>query len=188
MSKSKNPLAKGTFWLGLLSIFLGILLITSPQFAILLSVSVELLIGFLFFIGGVVQFIFSFKEKGGTFWLLFLLSILFVIIGLFLIFNPLKGVLTLTVLLSIFFFVGGILKIVFAFAVSPGSRWPFVVSGIASIVIAILIWSAWPISGIWFIGFLIGVDMFLLGISQIITSFISEDETGEAKYEVETTA
>jgi len=113
------------------------------------------------------------------------LAILFIVVGLFLIFSPFKGVLTLTVLLTIFYFIGGILKIVFAFAVPAGSRWPFVVSGIASVVIAILIWSAWPISGVWFVGFLIGVDMFLSGISQIITSFISDDDSGEAKYEVE---
>jgi uncharacterized membrane protein HdeD (DUF308 family) len=51
----------------------------------------------------------------------------------------------------------------------PGSGW-LLVDGFVTMVIAAMIVSAWPISSVWAIGTLVGVSMFLSGITRLMLS------------------
>ena len=74
----------------------------------------------------------------------------------------------LTLLLIIFFLVGGICKIVASFSYRPASGWlAMLSSGIITLVLAVLIWRQWPFSGLWAVGILVGVDLLTTGISML---------------------
>ena len=87
--------------LGILMLILGFCALSMPFVAALASV---LFLGWLLIIGGVLQGIHSFGQKhwGSLFWQL-LIGILYLLIGVMLIVEPLRSLMALTLLLAIFF-------------------------------------------------------------------------------------
>lgn len=154
---------------GILFAILGTLAIAMPGIA---TLSIELIIGWLFIIAGVVQVAKLFAVKGGTNLFVTLVSaIAYLIIGILMISYPLGGVLTLTLLLTIFFIVEGIAQVIVGFDLKPMKGWGWILfSGIISLVLAYLIFSNWPGAAAWIIGLLVGVNLLFIGISQIIIS------------------
>jgi len=75
---------------------------------------------------------------------------------------------TLTLLLAFFFAISGIAKIIFALAYDPPHRGWIIFNGILSILLGILIWHQWPVSGLWVIGLFVGIDALFTGWSWII--------------------
>lgn len=157
-----------------LVIFEGILFIILGMFAIALpnifTLGIELLIGWLFLIGGCVQAFRSFKTKESPgFWPSLLVSLLSIAIGILLLVYPLGGILTLTLLLSLFFLFEGCAKIIMAFQMRQLPQWGWIlVSGIIALIIAGIIWSQWPSSAYWVIGLLVGVNMLFFGCSLLV--------------------
>jgi uncharacterized membrane protein HdeD (DUF308 family) len=75
----------------------------------------------------------------------------------------------LTLLLAAFFVVEGIWKIVSSFSYRSASGWVWVlVSGVLSLLLGLLIWNQWPVSGMWAVGVLVGVDLLSTGISMVV--------------------
>jgi uncharacterized membrane protein HdeD (DUF308 family) len=101
-----------------------------------------------------------------------LAAVLSIVLGLILIFRPLAGVLTLTMVLVAFFIVEGIASIVGAIEHRRHLRsWGWVLfSGVVDLLLAYLIWQGWPSSAGWAIGLLVGVNMLFLGLSLIMTA------------------
>jgi len=149
---------------GILFIVLGILAIALPG---IFTLGFEQLIGCLFLISGVVQGYRSFTMFGNKGWFIStLISALYIFIGILLLIYPIPGILTLTVLLTAFFLLDGIAKIVFASELLdlPNKGW-LIVSGVLSLGMALLIWLGWPSTALWVIGLLIGVNLLFFGIS-----------------------
>jgi uncharacterized membrane protein HdeD (DUF308 family) len=70
--------------------------------------------------------------------------------------------------MAIFFAVEGIWKIFASFRYRPASGWlALFASGIVALVLGLIIWRQWPISGLWAIGVLVGVNLVMTGISMI---------------------
>jgi len=149
-------------------VIIGLLAIVSPQFTVITTLGVTLFIGWLFLIGGVIQVFSSFQEKGAPFWGLLLLGILGTLVGIFLVFNPLQGIASLTMLLSILIFLNGIFHIALAFQFKGAPFWIALIGGILGILLAFIIWNNWPFSAVWVIGIIFGVNMLFSGISQIV--------------------
>jgi uncharacterized membrane protein HdeD (DUF308 family) len=158
-------------------IIFGLIAIALPG---LFTLGIELLIGWLFLIGGIVQGYQSFKGKEAIgFWSRFLSAILSIIIGILLLVYPLTGVLTLTFLLAFFFLVDGVTKIVWGIQMhSSLSRWGWLVfSGVISILLSAIIWSGWPGTAAWVIGLLVGINMLFFGFSLLsLTLSVGKDE------------
>ncbi|GAB4229465.1 MAG: HdeD family acid-resistance protein [Chlamydiales bacterium] len=92
-----------------------------------------------------------------------------ILIGIGMLIFPTIGLMTLSLLASVFFFVDGIIKIVLAFQYSFMSRWfLYLINGLIEIILAFIVWSQWPISAFWFIGILIGVNFLFVGIIEIL--------------------
>lgn len=143
---------------GIIFIILGILAIAMPKLS---TLSVELLIGWLFIIGGIVQFVrtFQFHKAGEIIWSL-ISVIVYLAAGVILLAYPLTGVLTLTLLLALFFLIEGIAKLVLSFEMRSFGNWGWLLfSGIISIILAALIWSGWPGTAAWVIGLLVGINL-----------------------------
>jgi len=75
----------------------------------------------------------------------------------------------LTLLLVVFFVVEGTGKMVSAFSYRPSSGWVWMfVSGVLSLLLALIIWNQWPVSGMWAVGVLVGVDLLSTGASMVV--------------------
>jgi uncharacterized membrane protein HdeD (DUF308 family) len=80
---------------------------------------------------------------------------------------PLAGAASLTLVLASFFVVGGVFRAIGA-GMMKFPRWGWsVFSGIVSVVLGIMLLAQMPLSSIWFIGFAIGVDLFVDGASLV---------------------
>ena len=40
-------------------------------------------------------------------------------------------------------------------------------SGVIALVLGLMIWRQWPVSGLWAVGILVGVDLLMTGISMV---------------------
>ena len=87
--------------------------------------------------------------------------------GYFMIRYPLTGAIALTIVLAFFFCVSGIFRIVGSSALRY-PRWGWsVLSGAVSVILGVLLLSQLPLSSLWFIGFAVGLDLILEGISLV---------------------
>lgn len=153
---------------GIFFILLGIAALIAP---FIFTLSFELVIGCLLILGGIIQAFRSLQQGIETsgFWLTFLASLLSVVCGIFLLARPLQGIIALTLLLGIFFFFDGASKIWLWFAAKGASyRNLFLFSGILSLLIGCIIYFGLPGSAFWVIGILVGVNLLMTGISQLI--------------------
>lgn len=155
---------------GILMMVLGVLAVAVPNIA---TLAVEIFVGWLFFAGGIFRAIsvWHSRHAPGFVWSL-LAAVLSVVLGLILIFHPLAGVLTLTMVLVAFFIIEGIASIVAAIEHRRHlGSWGWVLfSGIIDLLLAYLIWQGWPSSAAWAIGLLVGINMLFLGLSLVMTA------------------
>lgn len=156
--------------LGIAYIIMGLVITGSPMAA---TIAVDILIGFVLIIGGVISIIGAFFTGDWKRLLLILLSgILYVIVGVLLLKNPMQGVLTLTILLAAFLLVEGFFKIIHAFQMKPAPNWVWLlVSGVASVILGIMIWGEFPESSAFIIGLLVGIYFIINGITMVMFSF-----------------
>ena len=98
-----DVLEKGWGWLlglGILLSVLGLLLIAAPALG---TLAIDLLVGWFLIIGGVAQLCHAFMEKAWRGFLLELLSgVLYLVVGLLLVFYPMAGAQALTIFLAAF--------------------------------------------------------------------------------------
>lgn len=161
---------KGWFTtLSIVLIVLGFAAILLPHVA---SVTVEMLAGWVFLIGGIANLIHAIKSKGhSSFWMIFIVSIIYLFAGVLLLRYPLQGVMTLTMLLAICFVVGGIFRIILAFNAKPMGAWGWILmNGIVSLVLGLIIWAGLPGSAAWAIGLIVGIDMLFAGWAMLMMS------------------
>jgi uncharacterized membrane protein HdeD (DUF308 family) len=151
---------------GIIFLILGILAVAAP---FIFTIAFELMIGWLFVIGGIVLGYRAFTAKATPgFAFALVSSILYVIVGLLLLFYPLKGVLTLTFLLALFYFLEGVAQIVYATFIKEVANWGWLlVSGVLAILISFIIWSGWPSTAFWVLGLLVGINLIFYGVSRI---------------------
>jgi uncharacterized membrane protein HdeD (DUF308 family) len=155
--------------LGILMIILGVFAIAAPQVA---TIAVPLTLGWILVISGVGEGIHAFMARGWRGFLLELLSaILYLVVGILLLTNPLKGALALTILLAGFLIVEGVFKIVTALRVREHRGWGWLLaSGIISVILGLMIWAEWPASGLWVIGLLVGIQLVFTGWALVMLS------------------
>ncbi len=158
------------FALGIAYIIMGLVITGSPMAA---TIAVDILIGFVLIIGGVISIIGAFFTGDWKRLLLILLSgILYLVVGVLLLKNPMAGVLTLTILLAAFLLVEGFFKIIHAFQMKPAPNWVWLlVSGVASVILGIMIWGEFPESGAFIIGLLVGIYFLINGLTMVMFSF-----------------
>jgi uncharacterized membrane protein HdeD (DUF308 family) len=155
---------------GIVMMVLGLLAIAVPEVA---TLAITLLIGWLFFIGGIFRTISVLQHRAmpGFAWSL-LIAVLAILLGLILIIRPIAGALTLTIWLIVFFVIEGIAAIFLAIEHRrhlPSWGW-VLLSGLVDLLLAYLIWDGWPSSAAWAIGLLVGINMVFVGLSLIMTA------------------
>jgi len=153
---------------GIVLVLLGVAAIIVPPIA---TLAVEIILGWLFFISGVVGLIMTFvmRHAPGFWWSLFS-AVLAIAAGIVLLGWPVSGVMSLTLLLISFFILEGIATIMYALDHKRelSGRWGWVLaSGIVDLAVAAIIFAGLPGTAAWAIGLLVGINM-LFGGSALI--------------------
>jgi uncharacterized membrane protein HdeD (DUF308 family) len=152
--------------LGIALIILGVIAIGDSLLVTVVSVT---LFGLILIVGSVIGIIEAFRLKKWTgFFLHLFLAVLSGIVGLIIVANPVAGAVTLTLLMSVYFVVGGLFRIIFALVERFDSwGWMFF-NGLVTLLLGIFIWKQWPLSGLWIIGLFIGIEMIIYGWSWLM--------------------
>lgn len=164
---------------GAIMIALGLFAIAMPYVA---TMAVELTVGWLLIIGGVFGLIATFSGGQSTpgFWWSLLVACLYVLAGVALLWHPVAGVVTLTLILTAYLIAGGITKIAMALKMRSAlpKAWGWMLfSGLVDIALAVLILSGWPGTAGWVIGLMVGINLLMTGLALVVASFYSRDIT-----------
>lgn len=154
--------------LGVLLVLLGIGVMSSAFYATLFSV---FLFGTFLLVGGVIQIFQGFMaRKWSGLFLSLLLGVLYIIAGGFSMFHPAVAAITLTLWISAFCFIAGLFRMLTALFVRF-DQWGWVFfNGLVTFILGAMIYSEWPLSGLWVIGLFVGIDMVLAGWFWVILS------------------
>jgi uncharacterized membrane protein HdeD (DUF308 family) len=153
---------------GIILVLLGIAAIVIPPIA---TLAVELILGWLFLISGIVGLVMTFmtRQAPGFGWSLFS-AVIAIAAGVVLLAWPLGGVLTLTLLLIAFFIMEGVATIMYALEHERelSGRWGWLLaSGIVDLALAAIIFAGLPGTAAWAIGLLVGINMLFGGAALI---------------------
>jgi len=155
--------------LGILTAVFGMISMGAP---LMTGIAVSLIVGIFLAAGGAMQIIHAFQvPAGGGRRLFLILAGLFALgFGIFMTTRPVGSLLAMTLVLVAFFIVDAICKILDAFSLKPEKGWGWLLtSGIITLVLAVMIWGGWPVSGSWAIGTLFGVNILFSGWAMIST-------------------
>jgi uncharacterized membrane protein HdeD (DUF308 family) len=160
-----------TFWVlslvqGVIMMILGLVAVIWPQIS---TVAVDVFVGWMFLISGIMGLIIMFLAPSGPAFLWSLLTAaLSLIVGVLLLWHPIAGVVSLTLVLIAFFIVEGIFQIAtpikYRDALPDSWGW-MVMSGIADLILAGIMISGWPGTAVWALGLIVGVNLITSGLA-----------------------
>jgi len=154
--------AKTSKWVGILLLVAGFLSIVAPFGA---GLSVTVMVGVLMLFSGAAQLLLVFKAGSfGEGILLALFAILSLVAGGHMMSQPIEALAALTLFLAAYFIASGVVQAVGAFGARPAQGWGWLlVGGIVSILLGAMIWRQFPLSGVWAVGTLVGVQFLMSG-------------------------
>lgn len=151
--------------MGIFTIVIGILAIAMPWVA---GESVILLIGILVMAGGLARMFWAFKAGSlGKGILVFLIGVLTLLAGIAVISMPVLTSAVLTLTLTVYFVVDGISELITGFgfpAGQSGKGW-LIFDGLVTVVLGILIFSGFPLTGTLAIGVFLGIKLLFAGMT-----------------------
>ncbi len=155
------------------SIFMGIILMLAGFAAIWVPFAAGL-VGTIFFgslvlISGIAHLVYAWfgRKGGGVIWQI-LIGLIYSIAGVTMLLLPVNAVFALTLVLACYIAIEGVLELAFFLwlRLLPGSAW-FLVDGIISLFLSVLIFVGWPSSSLWALGTLVGVSLLFSGIARL---------------------
>jgi uncharacterized membrane protein HdeD (DUF308 family) len=153
---------------GIILFILGVLAIVVPPIA---TIAVAVLIGWLLLLSGVVGLISTLRMRSAPgFWWSLLSAVIGIVAGVVLLRWPLSGALSLTLILTVFLVLEGIISILYAFEHKRelSGRWGFMLfSGVVDLCLAGIIFAGLPGTAAWAIGLLVGINL-VFGASALI--------------------
>lgn len=155
------------------AIFAGILSLLGGLFAwfnpFAATMAAEWLAGWFFLFSGISAVIFAFSGSNtGSRWPGILLGIMMVLMGIFLLANPLQGVLSLTIIIAILLLVAGFGRVMLTFVTPSPARWMVLISGLISLLLAVMIFMNFPQSAAVMLGIFLAVELISNGISLLV--------------------
>lgn len=163
-------------WLiaGILALLGGILALLNPFPASLTAVAVA---GWAFLVLGILQVAGVFTEQnwGARTWSL-LIGLVAIVMGGWLLANPLESLIPLTIMVGVLFLVLGIVRLMLAFPLRGTPLfWAVLISGALSLLLGVLVFADFPASALSILGILLGVELLSTGVSTIVLSLSARD-------------
>lgn len=180
---SSEEIKKSTSWVIFLSIvliILGVLAIIAPAIA---SAFFTAIMGWIALISGIIMVVQSFRSdpvRGR--WLSLVVGIFYAVAGIYILFNLVAAVATLTLAFGILFVVEGIYTIIMGFTQKVGHSmsWLVVLNGVITLILGILVLNSWPVSALWLIGLYVGISLLLSGISLLAAALAARKVMADA--------
>ena len=161
--------------MGTIILLVGLLAIGSPFIA---GLSLTMLVGVILILGGIGQLVFAVTASRDAFSIT--LGILSIIIGGYMVSNPSAALSSLTIFLTIYLVVSGIVEVLMSFQLRPASGWAWTLfSGFVAVLLGVMIWSQFPLSGAWAIGVLIGIRLLFSGWALLMFGFAARGAAKE---------
>lgn len=159
---------------GVLAIAIGCVAIVVPAVA---SVGTAIFIGWLLMVLGAFLLAGAFAAHSlGSVIVRLLWAFLTLLVGLWLVVEPHNGTLTLTFVLGIYFLFMGVTRIAVALSAHGREGAGLVgLSGLAGLLIGILILAKLPSSADWAIGLLVGIDLIFAGWTLTSIALVGKD-------------
>lgn len=147
---------------GILMLICGFLAVGSPFVA---GMSVTVVVGVMLIIGGISECFLAFKAGAfGKGLLIFVVGALTVVAGFYLFNQPVAGLAAITLFLAAYFVVTGISELIGAFQIRPAEGWGVMLfSGVITVLLGVMIWKQFPVSGAWAVGVLFGIKLIVSG-------------------------
>ena len=153
---------------GIILVILGLAAVMLPLIA---TLAIALVIGWVFLLSGVVGLVTTFRmRKAPGFWWSLFSAILGIAAGIVLLLWPLRGAFSLTLILTIFLVLEGVISIMFALEHKRelSGRWGMMLfSGLVDLILAGVILAGLPGTAAWAIGLLVGINMIFGGAALI---------------------
>ena len=154
--------------LGVALIALGTVALGAAVFTTVASV---MFFGWLLIIAGVAEVVHGFVRRAWQgFFLDLLTGVLYFVVGLMFVVEPLQSAATLTLMLAAALLFAGAMRIVLALS-TQFQHWVWLLlNGIVTLALGILIWRGWPETGYWVISMFIGIDLLFYVWSLVMLS------------------
>jgi uncharacterized membrane protein HdeD (DUF308 family) len=161
-----TPHLTTTSWWG--ALLLGIVFVAAGLFilgdVVLATVISAIVIGFTLLIAGISEVVHAFSAPHWRgFALRLLIGALYGICGATLIADPLVASVFLTFVFALALILSGTVRIVQSFQYWRWYGLLLLVSGVIGIIAGFVILAKWPVSGLWVLGTLVGIDLLLHG-------------------------
>lgn len=153
--------------LGVLIIVLGALAMMAPG---LTGMSIALMVGVIIIAAGTMRIVWAFQAASvGQGLLIFLVGGLTLVCGIAMVSSPLLAAGVLTIVITAYLLLDGACEVVAGLQMrpEPGSGW-MLFSGAVSVVLGIMIWRQFPLSGPWAIGVLLGIKLLFVGLTMVM--------------------
>ncbi len=166
---------------GVVMIILGVLAVAAPVIA---TIAIDIYVGWLFLFSGVIGLIalFSSHHIPAFLWTL-ITAALSIALGILLIWKPVEGALSLTFVLTAFFLVEGVFQIATSLVYRdslPGTWGWMLASGVSDLLLVAIIVLGWPATGVWVLGLLVGINLFMSGWAIVMMAFAGRQTTKTA--------
>ena len=166
--------------LGILMVVLGVIgLYMTATF----TIASVLLFGALLLIGGVARLIEAFRALGWKSVLLhILIAVVYLAAGGIALYDPVAASLSLTLFIVAMLFVTGVLRAVIALQMRPVKGWVWVLgTAIISVLLGVLIFLQWPVSGLLAIGLFVAIELLVDGWACILIALAAKSAAGRAE-------
>jgi len=171
----------GTGW-GFAVMLLGVLAVSTPFIS---GVAASSFVTILIIAAGLAMTTYAFKAGSfGKGLLQFLFGGITIVCGAVMFMAPMLNMFALTAVLMVYFVVDGVYSIYSGIKGRAEKGWGWVtVSGVASVVLAVLLYREWPDSGAYAVGLLVGIRLIFAGWSIAMLGMLS-DATVDAAEEI----
>lgn len=161
--------ANRLMWLGVALLILGIAALVFPFLSTLV---ITIFVGWLLIISGLLALYGAFSLHGaGPFFGALLYGLLSLAAGVFITARPIGGALAVTLALGAVFLVQGAYEVYFGFELRPMKSWVWMVaSGLASIILSLVILMGLPVSSLVALGIVLGVNFVSSGFALIMVA------------------
>jgi uncharacterized membrane protein HdeD (DUF308 family) len=166
--------------IGIVLIIAGMLALVSPLVA---GLSITIMVGATLAIGGIGQCFFAFKAGAfGRGLTMFIWGVLMTIAGVYMMTQPAAGLASITLFLAAYFVIAGLFELIAAFQIKPADGWGLTLfNGIVTLVLGIMLWRQFPLSGTWAVGVLFGIKMVFSGWTLVFIGRSVKQTAGSAQ-------
>ena len=183
---ARLPARVGTGW-GFVVMLLGVLAVATPFISGLAAAS---FVAIIIAAAGISMTMYAFKASSiGKGLLQFLFGGITIVAGVAMFTAPMMNMFALTGVLMVYFVVDGLFSIYTGIKGRAEEGWGWVtISGIASVVLAVLLYRQWPDSGAYAIGLLVGIRLIFSGWSIAMLGMLGDATVDVAEVVVQEAA